>query len=443
MNCQECHEALAAHLEGLLGPTGQSQIDVHLAECAACRAELHELRELTDRLTREGTDALELSLETAVMDRILREQALLIRRLQMKKRIRMFGYSGAVAAAAALFLMSGVWLAQPANAQKAAAALARGALAVPNPSTVHIVAKMRTDPRDNFSSIYPEGDLQRIEIWKQFGDQPKWRVEKPGRVAVMDGASTIQLLRPNLAVKFPHAASQAFDTGWMLGLANVQDMITGELRAAQAKGWTLKTVDETTAAGETKQVVTVEAKAELVDTDWVKNKSFQESDTRRVYRFDAKTQRLDGFEAYLHKPGGDVLIFGTERIEYDQPIDPGVFTLELPKDVVFWKEVERLPDNAKYEKMTPKEAARTFFEACGKLDWAEAQKFWTMPFDERLKGYLGGLEIVKLGEPFQSKAYGGSFIPYEIRLKGGEIKKWNLAMRKDNPANRYIVDGGL
>ncbi len=443
MNCQECREAVAAYLEGLLDATCQSQIDWHLAECAACQADLQEVRELTVRLTPDGADEPEVSLETAVMDRILQEQALLIRRLQMKKRIRIFGISAAVAAAAALLFISGVWLAQPANAQKAAAALARGALAVPNPSTVHIVAKMRTDPRDNFSSINAKLDLQRIEIWKRFGDQPKWRVEKPGRVAVMDSVSTVLLVQPNMAVKFPHAAREAFDTGWMLGLANVQDMITRELRTAQAKGWTLKTVDETTAAGEKKRVVTVEARAELADNDWIKNKSFQTADTRRVYRFDAKTQRLDGFEAYLHQPGGDVLVFATERIEYDQPIDPSVFTLELPKDVVFAKDVERLPDNAKYEKMTPKEAARAFFEACGKEDWTEAQKFERMPFDERFKTYLGGLKIVSLGEPFQSKAYPGSFIPYEIRFKDGEVKKWNLAMRKDNPANRYIVDGGL
>jgi len=443
MNCQECRDAVAAYLEGLLDATCQDQIDLYLTDCAGCQAEIQEVRELTARLTRDAFDEPEVSLETAVMDRILQEQALLIRRLQMKKRIRVFGICGAVAAAAALLFISGIWLAQPANAQKAAAALARGAEAVPNPRTVHMVAKMRTDRHDNFSSIDPKLDLQRIEIWRLFGDQPKWRVEKPGRVAVMDSVSAVQFLRPNLVVKLPQPAANAFGRDWMLGLGNVQDMITRELRTAQAKGWTLKTVEETTATGEKKQVVTVEAKAELAENDWIKNKSFQTADTRRVYRFDARTQRLDGFEAYLHQPGGDVLVFATERIDYDQPIDPSVFTLELPKDVVFVKDVERLPDNAKYEKMTPKEAARVFFEACGKEDWTEAQKFSRVPYNERMKGYLGGLEIVNLGEPFQSKSYAGSFIPYEIKLKDGEIKKWNLAMRKDNPAKRYVVDGGL
>jgi hypothetical protein len=98
--------------------------------------------------------------------------------------------------------------------------------------------------------------------------------------------------------------------------------------------------------------------------------------------------------------------------------------------------------------MTPQEAAKAFFEACAKEDWAEAQKFWGgLPVDDRIKTYLGGLAIVSLGEPFQSKGYAspdkGWFVPYEIKLKDGSVKKFNLAVRKDNPANRYIVDGGI
>ena len=62
------------------------------------------------------------------------------------------------------------------------------------------------------------------------------------------------------------------------------------------------------------------------------------------------------------------------------------------------------------------------------------------------RSYLGGLQIVSLGTPFQSKGYAGGngwFIPYEIKLKDGTVKKYNLAVRNDNPAKRYVVNGGL
>ena len=59
------------------------------------------------------------------------------------------------------------------------------------------------------------------------------------------------------------------------------------------------------------------------------------------------------------------------------------------------------------------------------------------------KDYLGGLEVISIGEPFQSMGYPGWFVPYEIKLQSGEIKKHNLAIRNDNPAHRFELDGGI
>ena len=435
MNCQECRDELAAYLEGLLDKTCQSRMDGHLAECTACQAELREMRELTDRLTRDGLGVPPVSLETAVMDRILQEQALTIRRLKMRKRIRVLGVSGATVASVAMLFICGLWLTQPAAAQKAAEVLARGAEAVPNPSTVHITARMRTIAHDNFSMIGADYDLVPVEIWRQFGKKPKWRVEKPGRVAVMNGASTEMIIRPDHVVQFPHASQGAFDTGWLLALTNVRELITHELRAAQARDWKLGLTHETTAAGD-KMIITVEAKSGLPDDDYLKNKFLGNSDMRRVYRFDAKTKRLEGFDAYLHSSSGDVLILAVERIEHNKPIDPAVFVLKLPDKVSLYREPERLPNNEKYEKMTPEQAARAFFEACGKKDWDEVRKYYSL-CNDRMKEYLGGLQIVSLGTPFQSKGYGGWFIPYEIKL----TMKVRYTVCYDNPAKRCIVFG--
>jgi hypothetical protein len=434
MNCTECREQLAACLEGLLDTSTRSQFDSHLAECAACRTELDEARQLAARLSRAQAAVPSVSLENAVMDRILREQALEIRRLKMRKRLRLLGVSGVMAATIAVLLVGSYWFAQPAQAQKAAEVMARGAEAVPNPSTVHIVAKLRTIAHDNFSLIGDKYDFVRVEVWRQFDPQPKWRVEKPGRVAVMDGRSTVMLIRPNYGIKFPHPSEGAFDSQWLLGLANVRDMITRELRTALAKGWDLKTTNETTAAGEKKIIVTVETKAGVPDNDYSKNKWFDVADMRRVYRFDAKTQRLEGFEAYLHRPDADVLIMAIERIEYDQPIKPEVFTLDMPKGVVWYEDPVVLPNNDKYEKMTPKETAQAFFEACEKRDWSEAGKFFGA-LDERIKEHLGTMKLVSLGKPFQSKQYPGWFVPYEVKL----TMKHHFTVSYNNPAKRCVV----
>jgi hypothetical protein len=175
----------------------------------------------------------------------------------------------------------------------------------------------------------------------------------------------------------------------------------------------------------------------------MRNKFLMTADTRRVFQFDAGTKRLEAMKIVLHAKEQDVLVFEVTRIDYDPQLAEAVFALELPKDVVLASQPTTLPDNQKYASMKPKQAAEAFFEACAKEDWDEAQKFWGAKVDDPIKKYLGGLKVVSIGEPFQSKPYLGWFVPYEIIMKSGETKKHNLSVRNDNPAKRWIVDGGL
>ena len=51
--------------------------------------------------------------------------------------------------------------------------------------------------------------------------------------------------------------------------------------------------------------------------------------------------------------------------------------------------------------------------------------------------------MISIGEPFQSGLYTGWYVPYEVVLPDGTRKKMNLAVRNDNPAHRWVWDGGL
>ncbi len=111
---------------------------------------------------------------------------------------------------------------------------------------------------------------------------------------------------------------------------------------------------------------------------------------------------------------------------------------------------ENLPklDDEKYTQMTPVEVAQAFFHACADENWQEVLKFRsTSRVPQRIPQWLrdkyGGLEIISIGEPFKTDEYHGWYVPYEVRLKSGRIKKWNLALRIDYKAKRLQVDGGL
>ena len=443
MNCAECRENLVACLEGLLEPEQTCQCQAHLESCEACRAEHAALGRLQERLTSCGRLAAEVSLVDPVM-RAVRQQQIKPERTTLMSLIfkSRWGFGlGAAASAAAVILI--IALAAPKAQAKAADVMARGARAVAKLTSIHLRGQLRTLPNDNFSYIAADNDFYPIELWKQLEPELKWRVEKPGRVVVMDGRTTLMYIKPaNEAVKLEQRTTSAFDTDWLHRIANLSNTLSNELLHAQAQGWKLDLTSETGADGRLKSVVSVMAKCGLPDDDYTRNKFFHDADTRRVYRFDAQTERLEAVQIYLVRSTGEAQIFDLSQIDYDQPIDPSVWQLALPADVAWYQTPQKLPDNEKYASMTAEQAARAFFEACGREDWTEAGKF-DSPITDRLKEYLGGVEVVSLGQAFTSKSYVGLFVPYEIKLKNGGVKKHNLALRKDNPAGRWQVDGGI
>jgi len=322
--------------------------------------------------------------------------------------------------------------------------LAQATKAVANLRSVYIKAQIRTIPHDNFELIRLDYDFVPNEMWKEFDGTPqgKWRIEKPGRVVVMDGQSSLLLIRPN------HAAKGTITTGfvgWLKPLFDVDKVLDSEIRRAQEQGSELLLTHQQGLDGKDKLLVSVEALAQGDFTnDWLRNKSISASDNLRIYTFDAETKLLETLEVYVHTAGEDVLVLQITDIEYNLDIDPELFSLELPEDVIWYGQPKELADNEKYEQMGPKETTQAFFEACADENWDEFLKFWSASaVDQQIKDYLGGIEIISIGEPFKSGRYAGWFVPYEIRFKNGHTKKMNLAVRNDNPANRYVVDGGI
>jgi outer membrane lipoprotein-sorting protein len=360
----------------------------------------------------------------------------------MKKLYARWRFGLTAAAGAGAFALILV-LATPKEAQgKAVTVMTRAAQAVTRLTTVHYTAKLRTDPRDNFSFIAPNHNFLTVEFWKQFGPELKWRVDKPGRIAVMDGKSSVLFIKPDYALKGPPSSS-AFDTQLFQELAGISDTLMNELSAIKAHGWLVTLAEERGADGKAKSIITVQAKSGLPDSDYLKNKFFMTADTRRVYIFDNESELLEGVKIYTGGGGGDELVFELSRIDYNQPIDPSVFELQLPAGVSWDQGMKMVADNAKYAAMTSEEAARAFFEACGNEDWAEVEKFCTFANNDRFKQYLGGVKIVNLGKAFGSAANGAQFVPYELNLKDGMIKKHNLALKKDPSTGRWFVDGGI
>ena len=79
-------------------------------------------------------------------------------------------------------------------------------------------------------------------------------------------------------------------------------------------------------------------------------------------------------------------------------------------------------------------------------DWAMVYKLDpTLEHSSNLndmKLEYGGLQVISVGKSFKSGLYAGKYVPYEVKLKSGNIQKYNLAVRNDNPEKLWVIDGG-
>lgn len=441
MNCVECRDNLVGSMEGLLDAQASNELQTHIDSCAECRAELNAFQGLRERLTESARLSVNAYLANPVMNEVReltqKPHRLSVLQLLLNNRWKI-GFSAATVCVLVVLLCTGSG--PNAQAKGAAAVMIRGAQAVARLTSIHLRGQLRTYPQDNFSYINADCAFHPIELWKQFEPDRKWRIEKPQRVVVMDGKSTVMLIKTgNIGVKFPQPSKSAFDTEWLHQMANLSDTITNEVKNALAKKWKLSLAEENGEGGRVKTVVTIVATSHVPQNDYLKNAFFDNADTRRVYRFDSDSGLLEGVQIYLLRPAGEVLIFEVTHIDYNQPIDDAVWKLDLPAEVTWaplQEDVRQLPDNVKYASMTAEQAARAFLEACTRQDWVEAEKFMS-PLNDDMKRSLATLEIIKLGTAFKSKAYVGAFVPYEIKF----TEDFYVRVSNSNLAHRYVITG--
>lgn len=315
-------------------------------------------------------------------------------------------------------------------------------------SSIHMKALMRSRPGDNFGSICLECDFVPVEMWKQIDDEGvlRWRLEKPVRTIVMDGETTTMIVGGQWASRHDKAElpGDSFDA-WMGHLLDVRGLLDSELQQASENPVRQLGLNHEKIDGQDKILLEVEVTTDVPENDYCRDAFIGNSDHLKVYRFDAETKLLEGFQLFVITKGEEVLVFEITGIEYIATIDATLLALELPAEMIMWQQPEILPDNEKYQSMTPLEATKAIFKSCAEKNWGEFAKFLPESGVRQFtKDALGGLEVTSLGEPFQSEsAYVGWFVPYQIRFNDGSDYQGILALRKDNEADRFVIDGGM
>jgi len=313
--------------------------------------------------------------------------------------------------------------------------------AILNIKTMFISFQVRSVTGDNLDLIDTRGDFIDYKLWKQFSPTAKWRIEKPGMAVTMDGQKQYRFMEKT-GVGLVGSPDAGF-VDWMKILLEPEKILQEE--KAFADKYKAK-YDISNTGSET--ILTVKAKAlgNFKNTFSLKN-SIPESDNRRVYSFDKQTGRLKTLEVYVLENKNEILVLKINKITYNETIASEIFSLSLPENTkwVELKDLEPKKGNIALAS-TSDEAAKMWWKALSENDWATVYKLDPSIEHssnlEAIKKEFGGLQINSIGKPFKSGLYAGEYVPYEVKLKSGEIKKYNLAIRNDNPAKAWVIDGG-
>ena len=140
--------------------------------------------------------------------------------------------------------------------------------------------------------------------------------------------------------------------------------------------------------------------------------------------------------------GTEVTVAEFSTIRYNEPLRADLFKLDLPADVNWTVPPERMSAST-VNLDGPRATASFFFDTLAREDWdALLAVYPATRVSDLVKKLYGGIQVISIGEPFKSGIYPGYFVPYEIRLRDGQVKKFKLAVRNDNRAHRWTVDGG-
>lgn len=307
-------------------------------------------------------------------------------------------------------------------------------------STMIMKFNARTEANDNFAMIGKQYEMVPHTLIKTFNPE-KWRLDKPGRTALMDGASSyLWMPEVELATKFSKNALGLID--WYQILLYPANILRKEEYMAKEKGVKLISKEK---GDEIFVSITSGADGNFVN-DYAKNTSIIESDNRREYIFDKKTNLLKSLKIYLLEKEKETLIFETTDITYNKPVEENAYAIFLPSGVK-WQEYKLPEKNEELSNSSAKQITEMVLNDLIKEDFETHKDVWGNLLSRKMikmisKDFAGG-EILYIGEPFKSGRYPGVHVPYKVKFKSGHIKELSLALRNDNPSKVWQVDGGI
>ena len=425
-------------LAGTLSPEELTTAREHLTSCPACAEALRTARETLRSVTPRFEPSVPEGLEARLLDAVHR-RATVSKTPERRPRRRLVGLlSGVVSAAAVVIVVLTFGLNTPARAARNR--LTQAIASMEGLRSIRIELRIRTSEQENFDYIDPHREFIPHTLEAIYSPRLLWRVEKPGRKALYDGEHTYLWFDSlNDGLIQPYAPDAIGMLNLLIDPSQLLELERQLTLAHTGARYELRREAEVLYL-----TVISPAQGDFSQSDHERNTSIIESNTRREYRFDALNGRLLGARVTLLAEEGERALLEIDRITYDAPLDTATLTV-LPEGIN-WTDQTRNTPSPRLTGIDAKEAARLILAAFATWDneiLDEALRSYGAHARKLLQSRYAGATVERLSEPVRSGKYPGWFIPCTLRMGDGSRERIRLALRNDNSAGSWVVDGGL
>ena len=310
--------------------------------------------------------------------------------------------------------------------------------------------KVRTDANEPIDYINPECDFVPATIKVIYKEPMLWSIEKEnGRTLLYKGTDKTG----NFVYQWTSHANEGFS--WKCEYEGFDDsdlaifldprlLLDAERKMAEKRRGAQYEIIDNGISVDVK--VTTMAQGDFSESLYMLNTSLAEANTVRMYTFNKISGRLTKLRIDMVISSElQITVIDSESIAYDEPLTASTLSSQNLEEISFSTLEISAPKSSPLIGINARQAAKIILKAMGEWDTEilDIAMQYYKDFIPKLESIYKGIEVISIGKSAKSGLYAGQFVECEVILPNGKREKLILALRNDNAAKVWLLDGGI
>ena len=362
-----------------------------------------------------------------------------------RKKSRMGYWLGAISSAAAVIVVA-ITLTLNSPVYAARKYFSGAIMAASDAKTMVMKLSVRTKPDEPIDYLNPSLDFIPATVKVIYGEPMLWSMEKKdGRNVLCNGDGYVYewIGGKDGRVGWKKSA-KGFVNSELAAFLDPRLLLEAERRTAERnKGTKYQVIDN----GELVVVMAMTtAQGDFSESEYTLNTSLAEASTVRVYSFAKSTGELVQMRIDIVVDDKPITVIESESIAYNEPLTASNLSDKDLSQIEFQSMNIAVATSSPLVGITADEAAKIILKAMNEWDTEilnTAMHYFKGDVMKIVEERYRGLEVKSIEKAVKSGLYPGRFVKCKVVLPNGKKETLTLALRNDNKAKVWLVDGGL